>query len=279
MTTDGSGNGILAGRTAVVTGAGSGIGRASARALAAAGAAVMVSDVNDDAGAATLALIDEAGGQAAYTHCDVADAEQCGDLIEATIDRFNGLDVLHANAGVSLPGEDGFTPNISIESWHKVVSINLNGVFHCCHHAIGPMAKRGGGSIINTASSMAVVPLGGMDAYAATKAAVVGLTKSLAPTCGPLGIRVNAICPGYVETALTQMLHADEEVAAAFAAQHAEPGWQTPEEIADTVVFLASDASRAFTGAALTCDRGWVNFKAPDAMRAFHHLMGEVLDG
>jgi len=279
MTTDGTENEWLAGHTAVVTGAGSGIGRASAVALARAGASVMVSDVNDDAGAATRALIDEAGGEAAYTHCDVSDAEQCGDLIEATLDRFDGIDVLHANAGVSLPGEDGFAPTISVETWQKVVSVNLNGVFYCCHHAIGPMAKRGGGSIIATASSMGVVPLGGMDAYAATKSAVVGLVRSMAPTCGPLGIRVNAICPGYVETALTRMLHGDAEVAAAFAAQHAVPGWQTPEEIADTVVFLASDASRAFTGAALTCDRGWVNFKAPDAMRAFHHLMGEVLDG
>ena len=270
---------MLAGRSAVVTGAGSGIGRASALALAEAGAAVMVSDVNDDAGAATLAMIDEAGGEAAYTHCDVADPEQCGDLMEATVDRFNRLDVLHANAGVSLPGEDGFAPNISIETWQKVVSVNLNGVFFCCHHAIPRMAKRGGGSIIATASSMGVVPLGGMDAYAATKSAVVGLVRSMGPTCGPLGIRVNAICPGYVETALTEMLHADPEAAEAFAAQHAEPGWQTPEEIADTVVFLASDASRAFTGAALTCDRGWVNFKAPDAVRNLHHLMGEVLDG
>ncbi len=239
----------------------------------------MVSDLDDDAGAETVSSIRDAGGAAAFTHCDVSDADQCGTLIDATIEAFGRLDVLHANAGVSLVGEDGFAPLISIETWQKVVAINLNGVFYCCHHAVGPMAKAGRGSIIVTASSMGIVPLGGMDAYAATKSAVIGLARSMAPMCGPLGIRINAICPGYVETPLTALLHESDEAAPAFAAQHAEPGWQTPEEIADTVVFLASDASRAFTGAALTCDRGWTNFKAPDAMREFHHLTAQAVRG
>jgi NAD(P)-dependent dehydrogenase (short-subunit alcohol dehydrogenase family) len=264
---------------AVVTGSGSGIGRASARALAAAGASVMVSDVSDDGGAETVALIEQAGGTAAYQRCDVRVADECGALIAATVERFGRLDILHANAGVSLAFEDGFSPNIDPAVWDKVIGINLSGVFYCIHFAVPELVKAGGGSIITTASSMAVVPLGGMDGYAASKAGVAGLTRSLAPSCGPLGIRVNAICPGYVETPLTGVLHGSDDLASAFAAQHAEPGWQTVEEIADVVVFLASDASRAFTGAVLTCDRGWVGFKAPDPMRAYQQVVAEGLRG
>jgi NAD(P)-dependent dehydrogenase (short-subunit alcohol dehydrogenase family) len=261
--------GSLTGKVAVVTGSGSGIGRASAMALAAAGAAVMVSDIDDHAGAAAVAAVEAAGGTAAYQPCDVSVAEECGALVAATLERFGRLDVLHANAGVSLPFADGFSPLIDPATWDKVIGINLSGVFYCCHHAIGPMADHGGGAIITTASSMAVLPLGGMDAYAASKAGVAGLTRSLAPMCGPLGIRVNAICPGYVETPLTGVLHENEDLAPAFAAGHAEPGWQTAEEIGDVVAFLASDAARSFTGAVLTCDRGWAQFKQPEALRAF----------
>lgn len=264
----------------MVTGSGSGIGRASARALAAAGASVMISDVNDDGGAETVALIEADGGTAAYTRCDVSRAEECEGLVTATVERFGRLDVLHANAGVSLPFADGFSPLIDPATWDTVIGINLSGVFYCCHYAIPVMARGGGGAIINTASSMAVVPLGGMDAYAASKAGVAGLTRSLAPMCGPIGIRVNAICPGYVDTPLTGVIHESGDLAPAFANQHAEPGWQTPEEIADVVVFLASEASRSFTGAVLTCDRGWVQFKQPDALRGFQQAIAQtVLEG
>jgi NAD(P)-dependent dehydrogenase (short-subunit alcohol dehydrogenase family) len=267
----------LAGRVALVTGSGSGIGRASAVALARAGATVMVSDVNDEGGAETVSLIAAGGGTAAYMHCDVSEATDCQALVDATVEQFGQLDVLHANAGVSLPFADGFSPNIDPATWDKVIGINLSGVFYCCHYAIPVMARGGGGAIVNTASSMAVLPLGGMDAYAASKAGVAGLTRSLAPMCGPIGIRVNAICPGYVETPLTGILQDSADLAPAFAAQHAEPGWQTPEEIAEVVVFLASEASRSFTGAVLTCDRGWVQFKQPDALRGFQQTMAQAL--
>jgi NAD(P)-dependent dehydrogenase (short-subunit alcohol dehydrogenase family) len=272
--------GVLDGQVALVTGSGSGIGRASALALAAAGASVMVSDVNDEGGAETVALVEAAGGTADYQRCDVSVAAECDALVGATVERFGRLDVLHANAGVSLPFEDGFSPLVDPAVWDKVIGINLNGVFYCCHYAIPHIARAGGGSVITTASSMAVVPLGGMDAYAASKAGVAGLTRSLAPMCGPLGVRVNALCPGYVETPLTGVLHGSEDLAPAFAAQHAEPGWQTVEEIADVVVFLASAASRSFTGAVLTCDRGWTQFKQPDALRGFQQMIARgVVDG
>ena len=128
------------------------------------------------------------------------------------------------------------------------------------------MAKHGGGSIINTASSMAHLPLGGIDGYAASKGGVALLTKSLAPNAGRLGIRVNAISPGYVDTPMNALIWGNDAVKHAFDLGHAT-GLQEPAEIAEVVVFLASDASRSLTGAVLNCDRGWTAFKQPDVLR------------
>src|SRR5262245_20947035 len=124
------------------------------------------------------------------------------------------------------------------------------------------MAGRPGADIVNTASSMAVLPLGMMDAYAASKAGVAGLTRSLAPGCGALGIRVNAICPGYVDTPMNALIFGDQGYRVAFAKEHAT-GLQPPDEIARFAVFLASDDASSLTGAVLTCDRGWTAFKRP----------------
>jgi NAD(P)-dependent dehydrogenase (short-subunit alcohol dehydrogenase family) len=128
------------------------------------------------------------------------------------------------------------------------------------------MAKAGGGAIINTASSMAHLPLGGLDGYAASKGGVALLTKSMAVGCGLLNIRVNAISPGYVDTPMNAVIWQSDEMKQAFAKGHIT-GLQTPEEIADVVVFLASDESRSLTGAVLNCDRGWTAFKQPDLLR------------
>ena len=147
-----------------------------------------------------------------------------------------------------------------------MIRINLTSVFLCSKYAIPVLANRPGAAIVNTASSMAVLPLGMMDAYAASKAGVAGLTRSMAPGCGLLGIRVNAICPGYVDTPMNALIFGSESIKEAFANEHAT-GLQTPEEIADVAVFLASDESRAFTGAVLSCDRGWAAFKRPSALR------------
>src|SRR6185436_16775654 len=126
-------------------------------------------------------------------------------------------------------------------------------------------AGRPGAAIVNTASSMAVLPLGMVDAYAASKAGVAGLTKSLAPGCGQLGIRVNAICPGYVDTPMNALIFGNDAIRDAFAKDHAM-GLQPPEEIARMVVFLASDDASSLTGAVITCDRGWTAFKRPAAL-------------
>src|SRR4051794_25549240 len=256
----------LEGKVAIVTGAGSGLGRASAIALASEGAKVVVSDVDDDGGNTTVEQIASAGGTASYQHCDVAQAGDCEALIDAARERYGALHVLHNNAGVALIGRDGFAPNMKPDDWDKIISINLSGTFYCCHYAVPVMEHSGGGSIINTASSMAHLPLGGIDAYAASKGGVALLTKSMAPSAGRLGIRVNAISPGYVDTPKNAMIWATEVIHDGFELGHAS-GMQEPEEIAEVVVFLASDDSRSFNGAVLNCDRGWTSFKMPDVLR------------
>lgn len=255
----------LAGRIAVVTGAGSGLGRAGALALAAAGARVAVSDLRPEASEETATAIRDAGGEAIAIPADAGDRSHAKRLIDETVARFGGLDILYNNAGVAPVGRDGFSVAIDEDDWDWVIRTNLTSVYLCCKYAIPVMAGRPGAAIVNTASSMAVQPLGMMDAYAASKAGVAGLTRSLAPACGQLGIRVNAICPGYVDTPMNALIFGDETFKAAFARDHAT-GLQTVEEIADVVVFLASDAARAFTGAVLTCDRGWTAFKRPAAL-------------
>jgi NAD(P)-dependent dehydrogenase (short-subunit alcohol dehydrogenase family) len=256
----------LDGKDAIVTGGGSGLGRASATALAAAGARVVVGDVDTEGAAATVAAIVDTGGEAIAHPVDVSDATQCGTLVAAAVEQFGRLDVLHNNAGVALVGQDGFAPDVDPAAWDRVIGINLSGTFYCCHHAIPELAKHGGGSIVNTASSMAHLPLGGMDGYAASKGGVALLTRSLAPTAGRLGIRVNAISPGYVDTPMNAMIWGNDTIKHSFDLGHAT-GLQDADEIADVVVFLASDASRSLTGAILNCDRGWTAFKQPDLLR------------
>ena len=258
----------LEGKVAIVTGGGSGLGQASAHALAAAGARVVVGDVDDAGAAATVDALVARGGNAIAHHTDVAVADECAALVQAAVDTFGELNILHNNAGVAWPGRDGFAPDVDPANWDRVISINLSGTFYCCHYAVPEMAKTGGGSIINTASSMAHLPLGGLDGYAASKGGVALLTKSMAPSAGRIGIRVNAISPGYVDTPMNEMIWGNDDVKHAFELGHAT-GLQDADEIAEVVVFLASDASRSLTGVVLNCDRGWTAFKQPDLLRGF----------
>ena len=256
----------LAGKVAIVTGAGSGLGRAGALALAGAGARVVASDLRVDSAAATAEAIHAAGGEARAVAADVSVAAECERLVQEGVAAFGALHILYNNAGIALPFDDGFTPRIDPAVWDRVIRTNLSSVFYCAHYAIPEMANAGGGSIVNTASSMAHLPLGGLDGYAASKGGVALLTKSMAVGCGMLNIRVNAISPGYVDTPMNALIWQSDEMKAAFAKGHAT-GLQTPEEIADLVVFLASDESRSLTGAVLNCDRGWTAFKQPDLLR------------
>ena len=256
----------LEGKVAIVTGGGSGLGRAGAAAFAREGAKVLVSDVNDATAQATVAAIAERGGAARACVADAGNPADAERMVRAAVDAFGALHILYNNAGIAVPFQDGFTPAVEPEVWDRVIRVNLSSVFYCSKYAIPEIAKAGGGAIINTASSMAHLPLGGLDGYAASKGGVAMLTKSMAVGCAGLNIRVNAISPGYVDTPMNALIFGSDEMKQAFARGHMT-GLQTPEEIADLVVFLAGDDARSLTGAVINCDRGWTAFKQPELLR------------
>ncbi|HZR71118.1 MAG TPA: SDR family oxidoreductase [Burkholderiales bacterium] len=257
--------GLLDGRVAIVTGGGSGLGRAGALALARAGARVAVADLDEARAARVASEVAEAGGTAAAIACDVGEPASARAMVERAAAELGGVDVLYNNAGIAPVGDDGPTAVMSEEAWERVIRVNLTSVFLCSKYAIPHLARSGHGSIVNTASSMAHLPLGAVDAYAASKAGVAGLTRSMAVSCGSMGIRVNAISPGYVDTPMNALIFGADELREGFRQGHAT-GLQTPDEIADLVVFLASDLARSLTGATIQCDRGWTAFKMPEAI-------------
>jgi NAD(P)-dependent dehydrogenase (short-subunit alcohol dehydrogenase family) len=247
---------------AIITGAGSGLGRAGAYAFAREGARVVVADVDEAGGTETVDSLRADGFDARFIRADVGQPADAKALVDTTVAAMGGIDVLYNNAGIAPVGRDGFTPFIAEADWDWVLRVNLTSVFLCCKYAIPAMQDRPGAAIVNTASSMAVLPLGMTDAYAASKAGVAGLTRSLAAGCGRLGIRVNAICPGYVDTPMNALIFGNDAFREAFAAEHAM-GLQSPDEVAKMAVFLASDDAVSLTGAVITCDRGWAAFKRP----------------
>jgi len=255
--------GSLDGRVAIVTGGASGLGRAGAIALSRAGAAVAVADVDRERAEAVASDIRAGGGRSLAIACDVGVGTSVRSMVERTVGELGRLDVLYNNAGIAPVGEDGPTAAMAEEAWERVIRVNLTSVFLCSKYAIPHLAASGHGAIVNTASSMAHLPLGVVDAYAASKAGVAGLTRSMAVSLGAMGIRVNAISPGYVDTPMNSLIFGIDEMREAFRQGHAT-GLQTPEEIADVVVFLASDLARSLTGATIQCDRGWTAFKMPE---------------
>jgi len=257
--------GRLRDRIAIVTGAASGLGRAGALAFAREGARVVVSDIDEVRGAETVDFVRAGGGEAIFVRADAGRPADAKALVEETVRRMGGLDVLYNNAGVAPVGRDGFTTMIAEDDWDFVLRTNLTSVYLCSKYAIPVMAGRPGAAILNTASSMALLPLGMMDAYAASKAGVAGLTRSMALGCARLGIRVNALAPGYVDTPMNSLIFGHDELRAAFAAEHAM-GLQPPEDVAAVAVFLASDDAAGLTGAVIPCDRGWTAFKRPAAI-------------
>lgn len=245
----------LKGRVATVTGGASGIGRASSIKLAAAGAQVIVSDLNQQGGEETVQLIRDAGGEAIFTLCNVAKADDVKAMVDLAVRTYGGVDIALNNAGVG--GVMQNTDRIDEQTWDFVMDVNLKGVWLCMKYQIPEMLARGGGSVINVASLAGLVGFRGNSPYSASKFAVVGLTKSVALEYATKGIRVNAICPGFVETPMvTMMIEEVPQMQATVA--HSAPMRRLgrPEEIADTVVYLASDASTFITGQAIALDGG-----------------------
>jgi len=244
--------GRLDGKVCVITGAGGGMGAEAARVFTAEGAQVCVADVDGDA-AQTVA--DAVGGLAVQV--DVADEESVQAMYRAAAERFGGIDVLYNNAGIS-PAYDGSVLETDLDAWERVQAVNTRGVYLCCKHGIPHLLERGGGSVINVASFVALLGAATSQiSYTASKGAVLSLSRELAVEFARRGIRVNALCPGPVETPM--LLRLFEEDPAAFERRrvHLPMGrLATPREIASAALFLASDESSYVNGATFTVDGG-----------------------
>jgi NAD(P)-dependent dehydrogenase (short-subunit alcohol dehydrogenase family) len=246
----------LAGKRAIVTGAASGIGRAAALAFAEAGAAVSVADV-DRRVHDTAARIIDAGGRARAVEADVSREKACADLVQDCVSELGGLEVMFANAGIA--GNLSPLVELSGEEFRRVLEVNLLGVFYCIKHAALVMLDRGGGSIVCTASVAGLRAGAGPAPYSASKAAVINLVQNAAVQLSGTGVRVNAICPGLVETGMTGPIF---EMARAAGKEH-KIGQLNPlrragraEEVASVALFLASDDSSYVNGEALVVDGG-----------------------
>jgi NAD(P)-dependent dehydrogenase (short-subunit alcohol dehydrogenase family) len=244
--------GRLDGRVAVVTGGASGIGLASVRRLASEGARVVVGDVDVEGGQAAAGGVD-----GLFVRTDVTDEEQVKALFQTAVDTFGGLDVAFNNAGISPPDDDSIL-DTGPDAWHRVQQVNLTSVYLCCKHAIGHMRERGRGSVINTASFVAVMGAATSQiSYTASKGGVLAMSRELGVQFAREGIRVNALCPGPVNTPLLRELFAKDPERAARRLVHIPLGrFAEPEEIAAAVAFLASDDSSFITASSFLVDGG-----------------------
>ena len=248
----------LEGKVALITGGGSGIGRASALRFAAEGASIVASDLSEASAVETAAAIREAGGEATAVAGDVVSSDDAKAMVQAAVDAYGKLDVLVNSAGVS-----GRVEGVSHEEvWDKVMDVNLKGTYLVSWHAVPEMEATGGGSIINLASIMALVgyPVGmggGFNPYNASKGGVLQFTRNLAINLARKNIRVNCICPGYVETNMTRRLTENPESYEALKGRHPMGRLGQPDDIANAALFLASDEAAFVTGAPLIVDGGY----------------------
>lgn len=242
----------LDGKVALVTGASGGIGRAAALSFARSGARVLVCDVKDEEGHETVSMIEAAGGTAVWQRCDVSRAEDIKAMVGKAVDTWGRLDYAFNNAGINLLGRDEFQD----ENWDLAISINLTGVMRCIREEAAVMLKTGGGAIVNTSSINGLVGNPNQPAYVASKHGVVGLTRQAALKWAQQGIRVNAVCPGVIETPMTAPLAADPQMRAVIDAMTPMGRFGKAEEIAEAVVWLCSDAAGFVTGHPMVIDGG-----------------------
>jgi NAD(P)-dependent dehydrogenase (short-subunit alcohol dehydrogenase family) len=245
-------SGRLAGKVAVVTGAGGGIGLATVRRFVADGAKVVCADIDELAGKAAAA---EVGGE--FVRVDVTDEAAVQAMFAVAVEKYGGLDIAFNNAGISPPEDDSILTT-GIEAWQRVQEVNLTSVYLCSKHAIGYMREHGGGSVINTASFVAVLGSATSQiSYTASKGGVLAMTRELGVQFAREGVRVNALCPGPINTPLLKELFAKDPERAARRLVHVPMGrFGEPEEIAGAVAFLASDDASFITASTFLVDGG-----------------------
>lgn len=243
-------------KVVLITGAGSGIGRAAALAFARHGAMVAVADITDADGIETVAQIEASGGIARFFKVNVSKSDEVEYLIRRVVDTWGRLDIALNNAGIT--NDMAPITETSEEDFDRVIAVNLKGVWLCMKYAIAQMLKQGGGVIVNTASALSLTVLPGSSAYIASKHGVAGLTKTGAVEYGKHNIRINAVCPGVIRTPLLANRPNADELEKSLIALHPIGRLGTGEDVANCLLWLASDAASFVHGALISVDGGWV---------------------
>lgn len=243
-------------KVAFITGASTGIGHRTALDFARFNATVVLADVNESAGAATVEKIVHRGGKARFFKCNVANESEVQSAISQTIKEFGQIDFAFNNAGTE--GAQATTADCKIENWEKVIQINLSGVWYCMKYQLQQMLKQGHGSIVNCSSVAGLIGFPGIPAYTASKHGVIGLTKTAALEYAKLNIRVNAVCPGVIHTdMIDRFTHGEAQALQQMVSGEPIGRMGRPDEVSEAVLWLCSDASSFVTGHSLVVDGGW----------------------
>lgn len=250
----------LTDKVALVTGGSSGIGREAAETFADRGANVVVADVDTEGGLETVDRIEAAGGTAIFVETDITDTDSTADMVETAVSEFGRLDCAFNNAGIG--GPQAPVQDTDAEEWQTVIDVNLVGTFNCMQAELEQMhAQDGGGAIVNNSSVLGKVGFANSSGYSAAKHGVLGLTKTAALENGETDIRVNAVCPGFIETPLLEAggITSDPEVREMIESRHAMNRLGTPEEVADAVAWLCSEEASFVTGESLGVEGGYLS--------------------
>src|SRR5437773_11384316 len=246
----------FAGKVAFITGAGSGIGRATALAFARAGASVAVADVSEKGNQETARLIEQQGGHALVVKCNVTQTDDVKAALDKTVAAFGRLDFAFNNAGIE-PRKPAPTADYDEEEWNRIIDVDLRGVFLCMKHEIPLILKQGGGAIVNTSSGAGIIGIKGSPAYTAAKHGVIGLTRAAALDYAAQNIRINVVCPGYIDTPMMdRFTGGTSEGRARVISEEPIGRMGRPEEIANAVVWLCSEAAGFVVGSAMVIDGG-----------------------